>query len=271
MSDDFMDMLSDPDDLPEGNDPEERGVEDLLGSLMGGAGVGGGDLGSLLGGLIGGGGQQPSSASQQPGGGGDMGDLLGSLLGGGAPQPSQPSQPASGGAGDLLGSLLGGGSSGAAGSGGMGALLGGLLGGGGASSMGFGGGGGVSLPFADTLAEKLGISPQMANMLIMGAIGLLTSSAAKNRNRGTSAGVSVSDLSNPDFIRSSGVSSRLSSEMGISEDEAIRGLQQTFDVMAAGTQPAPKAKSSTAKKTTTKKKSTKKSTKKAADSGPADD
>lgn len=171
---------------------------------------------------------------------------------------------------DLLGSLLGGGAQG--GAGGLGGLLGGLMGGGGGDPMSFGGGGGgMSLPFAGTLAEKLGISEQMANMLIMGAIGLMTSSMAKNRSSGRGGEVDLNLMSDPDFIRSSGVAGRLSSQMGISEDDAILGLQQTMGMMVAGGAAAkkPAAKKKTTRKTTataakpaaTPKKSTTKSTK----------
>ena len=115
------------------------------------------------------------------------------------------------------------------------------------------GGGGMSLPFAGTLAEKLGISQQMANMLIMGAIGLLTSSMAKNRSAGRGGTADFNSLTDPDFIRSSGVAGRLSGQMGISEDDAILGLQQTMGLMVAGQPAASKApaKKKTAKKTTT--------------------
>lgn len=58
----------------------DGGIGDLLGSVLGGGGVGGGassggGLGDLLGGLLGGG--------KSSGGGGGLGDLLGGLLGGG--------------------------------------------------------------------------------------------------------------------------------------------------------------------------------------------
>lgn len=217
MSDDFMDLLSGGGAGEQGQD--EKGMEDLLGGLMGGGG-GAGGLGSLLGGLMGGGAQ-----SGEAGDAGDMAGMLGSLLGGGG---------------------------GSGGAGGLGGLLGGLFGGGGGGGeqMSFGGGGGASLPFASTLAEKLGISEQMANMLIMGAIGLLTSSMAKNRGGGE---VDINSLTDPDFIRSSGVSGRVAGQMGISEDEAVLGLQQAMGMLAPGGQPAPQPKKATAKKTTAKK------------------
>ncbi len=267
MGDDLMGMLSEPGD-PDENDPtsqEERGLGDLLGGLMGGGGAGSagsGDLlGSLLGGLMGGGGA--GSGQSSTAGSGDIGDLLGGLMGGGGAGSGQSSTAGSGGMGDLLGGLLGGGSAG-----GLGGLLGGLLGGGGGAGT-FGGGGGPMLPFAETLAEKLHISPQMANMLIMGAIGLLTASAAKKQS---GRSVDLAGVTSPDYIRSSGVASRLSAQMGISEDDAVAGLQEAMGLMAAqsGMAPAPKpaaAKKRTAKKagdaTTTPatKKSTRKTTK----------
>ena len=266
MGDDLMGMLSEPGD-PDENDPTsqgERGLGDLLGGLMGGGGTGSagsGDLlGSLLGGLMGGGGA--GSGQSSTAGSGDMGDLLGGLMGGGGAGSGQSSTAGSGGMGDLLGGLLGGGSAG-----GLGGLLGGLLGGGGAGT--FGGGGGPMLPFAETLAEKLHISPQMANTLIMGAIGLLTASAAKKQS---GRSVDLAGVTSPDYIRSSGVASRLSAQMGISEDDAVAGLQEAMGLMAAqsGMAPAPKpaaVKKRTAKKagdaTTTPatKKSTRKTTK----------
>ncbi len=64
----------------------------------------------------------------------------------------------------------------------------------------------------------------------------------------------VNSLHDPDFIRSSGVASRLSAQMGVSEDEAITGLQQAMGLMAeqAGSpQPAPRKAS--ARKTRAKK------------------
>ena len=242
MGDDLMGMLSELSDPDQEGNTDEKGMGDLLGSLMGGGGAGGsGDLGALLGGLMGGGGAAGGSPS-----GGDAGDLmgmLGGLMGGGATESAGSSAADAGGLGGLLGGLLGGGG------GGMGGLLGGLLGGGGAST--FGGGGGATLPFADTLAEKLGISPQMANTLIMGAIGLLTASMAKKQS-GRSAG--LSGVTDADYIRSSGVAARLSAQMGISEDDAVYGLQEAMGLMAtqAGASTA-KPKKATAKKTTAKK------------------
>ena len=246
MGDDLMGMLSEPGE-PDENDPtsqDERGLGSLLGGLMGGGAesAGGGDLlGSLLGGLMGGG--AAGSGQSSTAGSGDMGDLLGGLMGGGAAGSGQSAAQGEGGLGDLLGGLMGGGSSG-----GLGGLLGGLLGGGGAGT--FGGGGGPMLPFAETLAEKLHISPQMANTLIMGAIGLLTASAAKKQS---GRSVDLAGVTSPDYIRSSGVASRLSSQMGISEDDAVAGLQEAMGLMAAHSGMATAPRPAAAKKRTAKK------------------
>ena len=242
MGDDLMGMLSDMSDPEQEGNADEKGMGDLLGSLLGGAG-GSGDLGALLGGLVGSGGAAGGSPS-----GGDAGDLmgmLGGMMGGGATESAGSSPADAGGLGGLLGGLLGGGG------GGMGGLLGGLLGGGAPSTFGGGGSGGAMLPFADTLAEKLGISPQMANTLIMGAIGLLTASMAKKQS---GRSVDLAGVTDSDYIRSSGVASRLSAQMGISEDDAVYGLQEAMGLMAtqAGASAA-KPKKAAAKKTTAKK------------------
>ena len=244
MGDDLMGMLSDMSDPDQEGNAGEKGMGDLLGSLLGGGGAGGsGDLGALLGGLMGGGGAAGGSPS-----GGDAGDLmgmLGGMMGGGATESAGSGTADAGGLGGLLGGLLGGGG------GGMGGLLGGLLGGGAPSTFGGGGSGGAMLPFADTLAEKLGISPQMANTLIMGAIGLLTASMAKKQS---GRSVDLAGVTDSDYIRSSGVASRLSAQMGISEDDAVYGLQEAMGLMAtqAGASAA-KPKKAAAKKTTAKK------------------
>ncbi len=266
MGDNFMDMLSDTDDPEEQGNVADKGMADLLGSLMGGGGSGeAGGLGDLLGSLMGGGsaanptggessdmmgmlggllGGAPSGGAASSGDAGDMMGMLGGLMGGGATESAGSGAADAGGLGGLLGGLLGGG-----GAGGLGGLLGGLMGGGGAPST-FGGGGGAMLPFADTLAEKLGISPQMANTLIMGAIGLLTASMAKKQS-GRSVG--LADMTDSDYIRSSGMASRLSSQMGISEDDAIYGLQQAMGLMATQAGATAKPTKPAAKKTTARK------------------
>ncbi|HEY1409943.1 MAG TPA: hypothetical protein VF434_13455 [Promineifilum sp.] len=236
--DDFMDLLSSDGPGPQGQAQED--APDLLGSLLGGGGAGG--LGGLLGSLMGSDAGDPNEGADV----GDMAGMLGGLLGG-APDPTPQGNAGAGG--------------------GLGALLGGLLGGSGGAPTSFGGGGGPSLPFAGALAEKLGISEQMANMLIMGAIGLLTSSAAKQRSSGRGGQVDFESLSDPDFIRTSGVARRMSEQMDIGEDDAIMGLQQTLGFMSIGATStiSPPTTKKAAKSASTKKsaaKSSKRSTRK---------
>jgi hypothetical protein len=216
MSNDFKDLLDEPGEDDDGDKESTRG---LLDSLMGGAAGGQGGLGDLIGGLLGGAGGSAASS-------GDMDDLLGGLLGGTGAGSSSPAS--AGDIGNLLGGLLGGGGAASGTSGGMGGILGALLDGGAGAGMG----GDQYMPFVGPLAEKLGLSPQMANMLAMAAIGLLTSSMAKNRSQGRSDRVDLAGLTDPDYIRSTGVATRLSSQMGVSEDEVIKGLQQTLGIMA---------------------------------------
>jgi hypothetical protein len=251
MANDFDELLNNSQGGGEqaGEDPTRGLLDSLLGGMAGGDSGGQGDIGGLLGGLLGGAGGAPS---------GDMTDLLGGLLGGAA----GGGQAAGGDMAGMLGGLLGGGSGGDPAAGGLGGLLGGLLGGmgGGSNQMSFAGGGGPALPFIGTLAEKLGISPQMANMLAMAAIGLLTSSMAKNRGQGRSGGADLASLTDPDYLRSSGVASRLSAQMGISEDDAILGLQQAMGLMAgqAGAKPATTATKKTTQKSSSAKPAAKK-------------
>ena len=90
----------------------------------------------------------------------------------------------------------------------------------------------------------------MANMLIMGAIGLLTASAAKKQS---GRSVDLAGISNADYIRSSGVASRLSAQMGISEDDAVYGLQEAMGMMASQAGAPAAARPAAAKKRTPKK------------------
>ena len=76
MGDDFMDMLSDANDPDEEGNVPDKGMADLLGSLMGGGGSGeAGGLGALLGGLMGGGAAQSAGSSDADAGG--LGGLTG--------------------------------------------------------------------------------------------------------------------------------------------------------------------------------------------------
>ncbi len=160
------------------------------------------DLGSLLGGLTAGGGQQGSDQM-------DLGSLLGGLMGGGAAQGSDP----------------------------LSGLLGGLMGG--ASSGGMGGS-----PFdalAGPLAEKLGISPQIASMVIMFLANALLGGKAGSRSGAvdTNAAADLNDVVT--MLNSGQVDSQalhnnqlvqdLSQETGLDEQTAARSIGALADML----------------------------------------
>lgn len=221
-------------------DASPGGMQDMLGELLGGAasggtasgsGTGSFDLESMLGGT--GNPGSSSTASSASSGGLDLDALLGSSSSSDhSGSPQMP--PGAGGIGDLLGGLLGGGgSSGGAGGGLMGGLLGGLLGGGAASGGmdAFGGGGspGMMLPFAETLAEKLGISPTMANALVGAAFAFIISRLTQQRSGDRSVeDLTMNGLMDADYLRSSGVAAQVAQQTGMEEEEAIRGLQEAI-------------------------------------------
>lgn len=78
------------------------GLEDILGSVLGGSGSsgGGGGLGDILGSVLGGG------SGQSGGGGGGLGDILGNVLGGGAGGTSTRSGASGGNLMATLGPIL---------------------------------------------------------------------------------------------------------------------------------------------------------------------
>ncbi len=161
------------------------------------------DLGSLLGGMAAGGGQQ---------GGGqmDLGGLLGGLMGGGG--SAQGGDPLAG----LLGGLMGGGS--------------------GSSGMG-----GPFDALAGPLAEKLGISPQIASMVIMFLANALLGGKAGSRSGAVDSNAAA-DLSDVVTMLNSGqADSRalqgnqlvqdLSQETGLDQETAARSIGALADML----------------------------------------
>lgn len=160
------------------------------------------DLGSLLGGMAAGGGQQ---------GGGqmDLGGLLGALGGGGSAQGGDP----------------------------LAGLLGGLMGGGSGSS----GMGGPFDALAGPLAEKLGISPQIASMVIMFLANALLGGKAGSRSGAVDSNAAA-DLSDVVTMLNSGqADSRalqgnqlvqdLSQETGLDQETAARSIGALADML----------------------------------------
>jgi hypothetical protein len=259
-----------------GGDP----LSALLSGLMGGGGAqgaqGGDVLGSLLGGLMGGGGAQSAqqgagdqaslmggSGAQGAQGGDVLGSLLGGLMGGGGAQSAQQ------GAGDQ-GSLMGGsGAQGAQGGDVLGSLLGGLLGGGasqGGQQMPTASAGISSHPYLapiiNGLAQKLGLPPAIAEVVVSFALTQLLNSLMSRASRGGTPGMStaagaqravegVGGLQMEDiaqrfqsgqaidakYLRSTGMPQQLAEQTGLDLHTATGSLQHVFDMLASATGP----------------------------------
>lgn len=213
-------------------------MEDLLGSLLGGAEhdpeehQGSGDpLSDLLGGMLGGG---------SSGGEGDLGGLLEGMLGGGA----------TGGSGDMGGLLEGlvggGGQQGAAG--GMGDIFGALLGGG--SSTATTGAGSFLAPIISGVAEKLGLSPQIAQAIVgfvMGKLfagrlggGEVPGAVAEGDMPAGQAGLELDQIVqqlgsgqglDTTYLRSTGMPEELAAQTGLDPETATAGIQEVFNLL----------------------------------------
>ena len=206
------------------------GLDDLFKALGGMEGSGGGQeedpLADLLGGILGGGEQ----------GGADMGSLLESLMGGGG-GGAEPGMD------DMLGAILGGGEQ--SGGGGLAGILGGLLGGGQS-----GGSGGFLGPIVSELAEKLGLPPAVAQMVVSFVMGkLLTGqrggqpvlptqqSRASDQPQGLDLDsllerMGSDDGVDDDFIRSTGMPEELAEKTGLDPDAAAKSLQEVLGMLS---------------------------------------
>jgi len=212
-----------------------------------------------------------------------MDDLLKALLAGaaagGTGQAGQPAQgqPAQGSAlPDLLGTLLG--SLGGSGSGapaaapapqapqaagGLGGLLGSLLGGGGASPLG---------PIVQTLAQKLGLPPAVAQVVVVFAISKLLPAliggvapqakpapqpAPPAPTPPQAGGLDLGDLLSrmlsgsprrlsANYLQSTGLHAELAQQAGLDEETAVKSLQEAFlglgSLLAGAAEPAPEPK-----------------------------
>ena len=203
----------------------------------------GGDiLGEILKGVLGGGQQQmPQRRPQQqmPQGGDIFGEILKGVLGGGGGQQRQQQAPQNlGGIADILGGVLGGGRSGAS----------------------------TGNPIADmaanALAKKLGISPQIAGMVVSFAMaalmgkkmqadrGMAPAGSGRNQTQqgGVFGGLDLDDLLDGDFAYDSGLAAQLAEKTGQSEDESAYQLQEAVTMLTGLDQ----KKSRSKKKTTPK-------------------
>lgn len=173
------------------------------------------------------GGQQ--SSGQQGGGQMDLGGLLGALGGGSAQGGGQMDL------GGLLGALGGGGS--AQGGDPLMGLLGGLMGGGSAGATS----GGPFDALARPLAEKLGISPQIASMVVMFLANALLGGKAGSRSGAvdTNAAADLNDvvtMLNSGQVDSQALHSNqlvqdLSQQTGLDEQTAARSIGALADML----------------------------------------
>jgi len=111
---------------------------------------------------------------------------------------------------------------------GMADILGGILGGNSARTQS----NPLVAPIANMLSEKLGISPAIAGIIINYALSALLSRGKKQpgqAGRGQQdQGFDLDDLLEGDFAWSSGMAQQLSSQTGMSEDDAAYGLQEAM-------------------------------------------
>jgi len=206
----------------------------------------------LLKGILGG------ADSQAPGkkaGADPLADLLRGILGGGAAPQAGSGQSAAAGLPDLLRGILGGGRQGAGGFG-LDDILGGILGGGGANIAA----NPFLAPIVQGLAEKLGLSPAIAQAVVgfaiskllpamLGATGEQVPSSpprrTTKRRRKTPApdkGLNLDHLLErmgsgealqPAYLRSTGMVDELTQQTGLEEDVALQSLQQVFGLFGA--------------------------------------
>ena len=175
-------------------------------------------------------------------------ELLEIMLGGAQGQSAQSQrQQAANPWNDILEGVLGGAQSGASAGGaqtkaspGISDILESVLGGGGANSQRQQspiGGNPMLAPFTQALAERLGISPQMASVVISAAFGLLMSYLQGARQKGQldpragAAGLDLDQLLNKNTLASSGVTQRVSAQTGMNETDIERALREALEIL----------------------------------------
>ena len=205
-------------DAPAGGQ-ESRDMGELLGALMGGGAPAGGqeapDMSGLLGALMGGG--APAGGQEAP----DMSGLLGALMGGGAPPSSQQA-------------------------GGMSGLLGALMGGSQAS-------GSAPSPLTSIvvgLAEKLGLPPQIAELVVGFVLNKLLSGSRGAAQVASRSGVEVAvdpDMEtiltrvnsgqevDGELLASTGMTAELAQQTGLDPEKAEASLQKVLSMLSGKT------------------------------------
>ncbi|MEZ4513184.1 MAG: hypothetical protein R3C62_15060 [Chloroflexota bacterium] len=197
--------------------------------------------------ILGGGDAPAQQSGQDP-----LADLIGAVLGGGAAQPAPEPQPlpsSSDPLSELIKGVLGGEPGAEQSSSGSTIIdiLGSILGGGrpGGQNNSF------LQPIAEALADKLGISPQVALIVINLAITLLLSrrkeqaaeaapsdSARRGGTSGQQDGFDLDDLLDKNYLQATGATTQLARQTGMSEDQATESLQEALLLLNRQTQSA---------------------------------
>ena len=92
-------------------------------------------------------------------------------------------------------------------------------------------------PIVNVLAQKLGISPAIAQLIVTFATSALLSRGQDNKGgaaigAGGQQGFDLDDLLEGDFAYSSGLAKQLSQQSGLDEDEAAYGLQEAMMMLS---------------------------------------
>jgi hypothetical protein len=169
-----------------------------------------------------------SDEGSQPGGqaeGDPLTDLLGGLLGGGT---------SSSGAADLA-QVLGGGNPPQGG--GMADISGAMLGGGGAGMNS----NALLAPIVDAISNKLGLPPDVAQMIVSFVVGKLLSGQPGPGAATQPGGLDLGNLLNQlasgqgidtSYLQSTGMHEELAQQTGLDTDTATRGLQEVFQALS---------------------------------------
>jgi hypothetical protein len=111
-----------------------------------------------------------------------------------------------------------------------------ILGGGGASQLG---GDPNLMPFTEALSEKLGVSPQMASLLIGAAFSLLTAMMRSESQGGCGlpGEADLDSLQDEEYLASTGMASQVALQTGLDEKTAAHHLREAM-VLLSGQPPA---------------------------------
>lgn len=177
--------------------------------------------------------QSGSSGQSESEGQDPLGGIMQELLGGGAQDAGSPGDVSG-----LLETLMGGMGSGQQSGGGaaMSGLLGALIGGMGGSQPGASGalgGNPMLMPFTEALAERLGISQQMASVIMSAAFMLLMNMAQQSTKHGAGqpSRADLDGIMDEEYLVSSGMASRVAQQTGMEKDEAARSLQEALQIL----------------------------------------